>query len=103
MPTEARISMSAPTPNPSRSPTAVTIILDEPGRLRVAVFDPTGRQVREVGTGVRGAGSHTFEWDGNDAAGRPVSSGVYFVQASLEEIGREALSATAVRRMLVLR
>jgi len=39
------------------------------------------REVRTlVGDEVRGAGHHVIDWDGRDAAGNVVSSGLYYYQ-----------------------
>jgi flagellar hook assembly protein FlgD len=37
-----------------------------------------GELVATVAEGDMGAGEHTATWGGTDAAGRPVSSGIYF-------------------------
>ena len=39
-----------------------------------------GREVAVLVDGPRPAGSQQVSWDGRDAAGRPVSSGVYFAR-----------------------
>jgi flagellar hook assembly protein FlgD len=50
-------------------------------RITLAVYDATGRRVRDLFTGVRAAGEYTTTWDGRDGVGRSVASGVYFVRA----------------------
>ena len=47
----------------------------------VALFDLQGRRVRTLARGVYASGFETAVWDGRDDAGRPVSSGVYFLRA----------------------
>jgi flagellar basal-body rod modification protein FlgD len=44
------------------------------------VVDATGRRVRELGGSVLPAGGHVLSWDGRNAAGAPLPSGVYFVR-----------------------
>jgi len=46
----------------------------------VAVYDATGRFVRELGRGPAGNGLTIWEWDGRDAGGRQVGGGVYFAK-----------------------
>ena len=41
------------------------------------VFDLCGRLVRTLADGEHGTGSHSVLWDGTDANGRQVASGVY--------------------------
>lgn len=66
-------------PNPFNPSTIVPIHLSKRGRLEVRVFDVLGRQVAELQNGVVNAGDHRFNF--NAAS---LSSGVYFVQARLE-------------------
>jgi hypothetical protein len=47
----------------------------------VALFDLQGRRVRTLARGIYASGFETVAWDGQDDAGRPVSSGVYFLRA----------------------
>ena len=64
-----------------------------PGRVTLAVYDVAGRLVRKVDAGRLEAGAHSLHWDGTDAGGRRMSSGVYFVSLTA---GRESLSAKTV-------
>jgi flagellar hook assembly protein FlgD len=57
-------------------------------------LDVAGRVVRSVEMGSLPAGRHTFEWDGTDAAGRSVASGLYFIRF---EAGRIVRSTTLLR------
>ncbi len=64
-------------PNPFNSET--TIISPSSGKIQL--FDLLGRKVRELeSSGSVGAGEFFYHWDGCDANGRPVASGVYFVR-----------------------
>jgi len=53
-----------------------------PGEAEVALFDLQGRLVRTLASGSYPAGVQTMGWDGQDDAGRPVSSGVYFLRST---------------------
>ncbi|MBW7998426.1 MAG: T9SS type A sorting domain-containing protein, partial [Candidatus Glassbacteria bacterium] len=66
-------------PNPFNPSTTITYSVPEGGReVRLEVFDIRGRLVRVLAGGVREAGTYSVEWEGDDEAGRAVSSGVYF-------------------------
>jgi len=44
------------------------------------VYDLRGRHLRRLASGPGFAGPRQIVWDGRDAAGRPLSSGVYLVR-----------------------
>jgi len=65
-------------PNPFQRSTTITFSLAESGDVEVDVFAASGRRVRRLAGGLRGAGTHTVSWDGHDDNGLALSSGVYF-------------------------
>ncbi|MBM3307481.1 MAG: S8 family serine peptidase [Candidatus Eisenbacteria bacterium] len=89
-----------PVVSASRSPfdagTALSYFVPGDGRARVAVYDVAGRLVRVLADGRRPAGWHAAAWDGADAAGAPVASGVYF--ARVIAAGRSAVAKLVVVR-----
>ena len=66
--------------NPSRHGEAhITFSLARPERIKLCVYDVSGRRVRVVVDRSFTAGqSHTVLWDGRDQDGQSVRSGVYF-------------------------
>lgn len=96
-PATVPVAMLAPFPNPARGGSATfRLLLEHAGRVTLRVHDGAGRLVRELLDGERGAGVHEEIWDGRDAAGRPVRSGVYFVTL-------ESGTARATTSLLLLR
>jgi len=83
-------------PNPFNPSTRVQFAVTSRGPVRVAVFDVAGRWIRDLARGDYAPGIHHVQWDGTDAQGRPVSSGVYHCQAV---IGAETFS----RKMVLTR
>jgi hypothetical protein len=83
-------------PNPFRPGTEVPYRLAAEGTARLAIYDPNGRLVRVISSGRESAGPHVARWDGRDARGRTVASGVYLLRL-------EAEGAQLTRRMLLLR
>lgn len=85
-------------PNPTRA--GATIRLITPGRgpreARVTVYDLRGSVVATPWSGPVGPGVTVVPWDGRDADGRDVPSGVYFVRA-------QSARETVARKLLVLR
>ena len=73
--------LTPPSPNPFRDRTTFAVRNDRHGPVRVTVTDVAGRAVRHVHAGDVPAGPRALSWDGRDDGGRPVPSGVYFLNA----------------------
>ncbi|MBD3336092.1 MAG: T9SS type A sorting domain-containing protein, partial [Candidatus Eisenbacteria bacterium] len=67
-------------PNPFVSDTALRFELEAAGPVRVAVFDAQGRRVRVLAADRLPAGLHSVAWDGCDAEGRRLPSGLYLLR-----------------------
>ncbi len=71
-------------PNPARAGAGAgtTIRFDLPaaGDARLEAFSVEGRRVAAIAAGWRAAGAHRVAWDGRDASGRALPSGVYLVR-----------------------
>jgi len=68
-------------PNPfrgGRGPVAIAFELGGRTRARLRIFDAAGRLVGELADGSLAAGEHVVLWDGRNAAGAEVGSGIYF-------------------------
>ena len=74
-PTEVHLGPNYP--NPFNPHTAIPFTLAAAGAVRLRVYDLRGRLVRTLWDGPLAAGAHRLDWDGRNAAGRPVASGVY--------------------------
>jgi hypothetical protein len=82
-------------PNPFHPRTRFRYTLSGLARVKLAVYDVSGRRVRTlVDDRVREAGRHEIVWNGRDQAGRSVAPGVYF--ARLELNGRPACARKMV-------
>jgi hypothetical protein len=65
-------------PNPFNPMTTVAFEVPERCEVRVSVYSPAGRFVCDIANGTFDAGRHSERWNGRDANGAPVASGVYF-------------------------
>jgi len=65
------------------------------GEVRLAVYDVTGRAVRELASGKNRAGTYTLHWDGRNDQGARLPRGVYFVNL-------KAGAYTATRKLIVV-
>jgi len=70
----------AASPNPFNPQTTLLFALAHDGPCSLAIYGLHGRRVRTLVEGVRVAGDHAVLWDGRDARGAAVASGVYFAR-----------------------
>jgi hypothetical protein len=71
-------------PNPLNPEAIVTLDVSQAGPVRLRVYDLGGRLVRTLYEGEAGAGQTLqIRFDGRDGAGRPLSSGRYYLRAEL--------------------
>ena len=85
------LELAAPYPNPTRGAAVLQVGVPAAGRVRVAVYDVSGREVAVVLDAERVAGWHRVPWDGSALA-----AGVYVVRA--EAGGRAVIRALTVVR-----
>jgi hypothetical protein len=64
-------------PNPFNPSTTLRFELAAPAHARLGIYDAAGRLVRVVLDAPLEAGRYERMWNGRDAAGRPVATGVY--------------------------
>ena len=83
-------------PNPFNSSTTIRYRIEEPGRVRVEIFDVQGQKVKTLADGYAGQGVYQVEWDGADASGNPVATGVYLVRLQKD-------SSSLFHKMLLLK
>lgn len=67
-------------PNPTTGISTLRFRLETPGLVTSSVYDVTGRQVVTTGPVQYSAGEHSFVWDGKNANGMDIPSGIYFYQ-----------------------
>lgn len=96
---ESGVELLGNTPNPFNPRTVISYRV--PGisagqHVRLTVLNVRGQVVRTLVDGVTGAGTHTVTWEGVDASGRQVATGIYLYRL---EVGRTVIT----RKMLLLR
>ena len=86
-------------PNPFNPETWIPYELAKPGNVNITIYDARGAVVRRLAFGHQPAGHYTNRsraayWDGRNAFGEPVASGVYFYTLTAGDF-------TATRKMLI--
>ena len=71
-------------PNPFNSQTVLSYFLPAAGPTRVEVFALTGQRVVVLHQGPQSAGHHRLHWNGLDAEGRPLASGIYLYRLATD-------------------
>lgn len=83
-------------PNPFASNATISIRLNKKTKVNVKIYDQCGRLVRTLYDDVMDTGCGEITWDGCDAQGRELSSGVYFCRLTSE-------AAALTKKLILLR
>ena len=67
------------------SRTYFSYVLPRPTSVKIAVFDITGKMVREISFPMQAAGLHAVSWNGMDGNGSLLPSGIYFYRIQTEK------------------
>jgi hypothetical protein len=94
--TPAPAASLAAWPNPFNPSTALRLTLAAPGPARLSIHDAQGRLLRVLADGQFQAGETVLHWDGRDAQGGQLPSGLYLAHLS---VGRAAI----MRKLLLLK
>ncbi|MCK4415496.1 MAG: hypothetical protein KAY32_18315, partial [Candidatus Eisenbacteria sp.] len=69
-------------PNPAKAEVTVRFLSSGNHRVRISIYDASGRLVRTLHDGKIASGETPLTWDGRDDAGRRLHSGVFWVEMS---------------------
>ncbi len=76
-----RFALGQNYPNPFNPSTTIELEVFEAGPVELTVYNHLGQRVKTLAKGVLSAGTYSFVWNGTDAAGTPVASGLYLYRA----------------------
>lgn len=80
VPADRIAQLDANWPNPFNPKTTLRFFLKEDTRVRLEIYDISGRRIRALVDAEAQAGEHLVQWNGVDENGRLVPSGVYFAK-----------------------
>ncbi len=83
-------------PNPFNPSTTIEFSLPKASDVRLEIFDLTGRVLIRLEKGSLKAGTYKVQWNGMNAKGQPVASGMYFYRL-------QAGGKTLMKKMILLR
>jgi hypothetical protein len=75
-------------PNPFNAVTEIRYRLPETGAVTLVIYNTIGQEVCRLADEVQPAGIYRVRWDGRDASGRQVASGLYFCRLQAGEYSR---------------
>jgi V8-like Glu-specific endopeptidase len=84
-------------PNPFNPSTTISYALTSDAYVELTVYDVVGRLVRTLVRQYEMAGEHIAEWDGRNANGAAVASGVYYYRIAVDG------EFTETRHMMLIR
>lgn len=82
-----------PGPNPALLATTLRFSLSRDADVRLAIYDASGRRVRELISGTQPAGAHAIGWDFRDAHGGSIGAGIYFARL---DVGARSLTRKVI-------
>ena len=92
----AAFNLSQNYPNPFNSSTTITYQLIQTNDIQLVIYNLTGQKVATLVAGTRESGTYTLHWNGRDASGRALASGVYLYRI-------KAGTQVKTRKLLLLR
>jgi len=91
-----RTGLSKNYPNPFNAETRVSFHIEKPTYAKIAIYDLQGKLVNVLADDFYMAGNYSVIWDGTNANGISVATGVYFYRLEMDK-------DTITRRMLLLK
>jgi hypothetical protein len=83
-------------PNPFNPSTTIEYELPRPGEVQIRIFNVNGQLVRAFAPAYVSSGMHATSWDGRNASGDVVATGMYVYQVTFEH-------AMLTRKMLFMK
>ena len=84
--TPTTFALGANYPNPFNPATTIPLVVPAGAKnVDLTIYNVLGQPLRQVWTGPLPAGEHQLTWDGRDAQGQPVATGVYVYRLQVDE------------------
>jgi len=83
-------------PNPFNPSTQILFSMPQAGKVSLTIYNLLGQKIMTLVDGTLAAGTHTVSWNGRDARGVQLPSGVYFYSLKTSNF-------TATKRMILMK
>ncbi|MCF7807314.1 MAG: T9SS type A sorting domain-containing protein [Candidatus Marinimicrobia bacterium] len=90
-------------PNPFNPNTTITYDLPEDSHVNLTIYDVTGREVVKLLDEEQPSGHYEVGWNGTDALGNPVSTGLYFARLQAGAPQPDGVQFSATIKMVFLK
>jgi hypothetical protein len=97
----ASFSLEQNYPNPFNPSTTIRFAVMQRAFTDVSVYDILGKKVSTLASEELSPGYYDVKWNGTDAAGRSLASGMYFVRMSAA--AENAAGFSAVRKIVFMK
>jgi hypothetical protein len=77
--TDKMLGPSKAYPNPFREGITIEYQLEQDGAVEIWINNILGQQIKSLVKEVKREGTHRIKWDGMDASGSTVSTGIYYI------------------------
>jgi len=101
LPTQYELSQNYP--NPFNPETTIAYNLPQRSEVRLDIYDLQGKIVRTLVQTMQSAGRHTIQWNGRNALGQAVASGMYFYRLEVKAVDGEQASFTDFKKMILMK
>jgi len=72
-------------PNPFNPSTTIDYTIAKPGDVKLTIFNVLGKKVNTLVDEAQVAGTYSMKWDGKNAAGKAVATGMYFYKLQVND------------------
>ena len=88
-------------PNPFNPSTSIRFDIPAASEVKLIIYNSLGQEVRELENRTLSAGTYNSKWDGKDAKGSTVASGIYFYKLQVRTIGGQQFYKT--QKMILMK
>ncbi len=89
-------------PNPFNPTTEIAFSIPTASKVNISIYNVLGQQITTLVNRELNAGSYSISWNGLDAAGNTISSGIYFYKINANALSEKA-NYTSVRKMMMMK